>query len=312
MLDDFVDSDAIKEDLESFLTPAWPNLKYFHTISGTITRYQPFTDINLSLPFTLNHDFSFTAFMIQEKAKIFEKLFKTYQDSVKPFDVYARKMEENGVPYQVVVPFNGTYEYTNNSLELTTLLDNYFFISNLGPLNDRLLIEASVFKTHYKLGFVLAKHYFDITVKFTSFINQLHVGSCEDRPLKRTLEIFPEVKELSLYIRNLECIRDLEKKNFEQLQFLTVYIDQNCLIEFIQSLHYVFKSLKLEKSIAPITFSYDVLIDLDEALIFESGWKLLKPYTNAELYQQVGTIIQDTIVRNEGQLIENVKKIIFA
>ena len=290
------------------LTPAWPNLKYFYLKSKLafhLVRFQPVTDINLCLGYVPYHDFGFDTFMNYENDKIMKNLSLNLStndidifDQTNLSEVYLSEMAANGVPDKVVVPFNSKFGDDNwsNGERIATLPEN-FFLYITGSLTDELLFEASVFKTHYKLAFAFAVDHSNITMKFRSYIDQLHVRNFGSNSLKLTLDLFPRVKELFLYIFDLGCFRTLESNNFEHLQSLTVYIDQNYLMEFIQSLYSVFDSMKLEKSIAPITFSDEALMQLNEALLFESGWKLLKPTTDAELYQQVGAIIQDTIVR---------------
>ena len=284
------------------LTPAWPNLKYFYIKSKTelpLSDYQLFTEINLCLPIEDDHVLSFSGFKKQEETRILKKLAVNLlrneeNNQVRPIEVYDRHLGANGVlpvAVDIIVAFNCTIEY-----EITSLHENYFFISDQGVLHDEILNAAYAFKTHYKLAFVLGGNYLDTTLKFKGTIDQLHVRSFRSYSLKITLDIFPRVKELFLYIRDIECFINLKSNNFQHLQSLTVYIDQDFFMEFIESMYSVFESLKLEKSIAPIVISNGDLINFDEALIFESGWKLLKPTSDAQLFQQVGTIIQDTIV----------------
>ena len=286
------------------LKPAWPNMKYFYFEANnkTLCHYQTFTDINLCSPLTKTNEFSFQPFQLLERQRIFMQVGQkvpvhllSLANKREPMFTYDEFLIRKRIPHDTVSPFDSKVDFSDNQFQLTALPENYFIFNNNGLMFDDEIRAANLLRNHYKLAVIRTSIVFQSREKFNCTIDQLHLRNWGNFEIKFTLDLFLNVKKIILYLDSLECLSGLASENFIKFESITVYIKQDCLIECIKSLNSSFETLKIEKAIAPIVAS-DFMY-LDEAFIYEKGWKLLKPTSYAELYQQIGETIQENIVR---------------
>ena len=239
------------------LTPAWPKLKYFYfeLRNAILSHYQTFTDINLCSPLADIMNFNFDRFYFLERRKILLQIGQKVPEHVlssanvrKNMLAYNDFLIRNRIPHYTISPFDFQFQY--NSLPR-----NYFIINNNGTMSNNQIRGVNFLRNHYKLASCTAPRCIQISEKFTCTIDQLHLINMREIPIKNALNLFLNVKKLFLYLDYLKCLRGLKSEHFQQIQSITVYIKQDCLIEFLESFNSVFETLKIEKSIAPIVES---------------------------------------------------------